>query len=202
MLVIALASGATYFISNRDSEMNLLEMKLASWRARFEALENDLVLLRQQSLNKIAATTNVSDKSCEKSESKQTTADLSKTVKPKVSKSMRTGEQNSSKVLDDKSLDGLLSNGELEKALDSVRSDLDPEKRIRLITALTKLKESSVLQNSKQYEESDPEYLRSRIDRSIRILEVNRVFERELGIGVSQFINLLDSSEVEDVSNN
>ena len=205
VLVIALAGGGTYFISNNSSDINRLEMEVTRWRAHSESLENELALLRQESIAHTIASAKASEKSCEKSPLKKVESEAglksSTVASMSSSKQVGGGKRAARKVLDNQALDNLLLNGDLEKALASVRNDLDPEKRLRLLTALSKLKNFSVLEQSTQYQASDPEYLRSRIDRSIRILEVNRVFEDELGIGISQFLNEIDPSAVEDVSN-
>lgn len=201
LLVIALSGATTYFISNRGSDINSLEMEVTHWRAQSVALENELALLRQK-YDQLETTSHISIKNNQKIGLNRiaNTASLAIAATPKLSNSQHNEKQKPIKMLDNNSLDSLLQNGELEKALDNIKNDLKPEQRNRLILALAKLQESSVLQNSKQYDASDPEYLRSRIDRSVRILEVNRVFEHELGIGVSQFLNSLDSSAVQDLS--
>jgi len=179
-------------------------MELTRWRTHSDALEKELALLKQKPLTQSVVTPELADKTCATSESTKTDSKAASkmAVAPELSASKDNTEQEPSEILDNKSLDDLLLNGELEKALNDAGNNLEPEKRGRLMTALSKLKESSLLQNNTQYDASDPEYLRSRIDRSIRILEVNRVFEHELGMGVSQFLNSVDPSAVEDVSSN
>lgn len=201
LLVIALSGAATYFISNRSAEINSLELELTHWRALSVALENELTRLRQES-SQLKATSPISldNKSKPGLNASPNLANQMKAAATEMPTSQQSTKPTPPKMLDSKSLDNLLQNGELEKALDNIRNDLEPEQRVRLISALAKLQESSVLLNSKQYNVSDPEYLRSRIDRSIRILEVNRLFEHELGIGVSQFLSSIDSSAVQDVS--
>jgi len=202
LLVIALTGATTYFISNRRSDINSLEMEVTHWRAQSVAFENELALLRQK-YDQLETASHILDNNREQLEpNKKANAvnhKIAATAEPPTAQHNKI--QNPKRMLDNKLLDSLLQNGELEQALYDIRNDLKPEQRNRLMSALAKLQESSVLENSKQYEASDPEHLRARIDRSIRILEVNRVFEHELGIGVSQFLNSLDSSAVQDLSN-
>lgn len=77
---------------------------------------------------------------------------------------------------------------------------LAPQKKARLLDALARLREASL---GLQQAPSDPRTagdLRERLARQLALLEADRTFRAELGVGAAEFLQGLDAGAIEDVS--
>lgn len=77
---------------------------------------------------------------------------------------------------------------------------LDPRKKARLLAELARLREASLGLQRVPDAPAGPEQLRERLTHQVALLEVDRVFREELGVGVSEFLQGLDVDAVDDVS--
>jgi hypothetical protein len=77
---------------------------------------------------------------------------------------------------------------------------LTAEKKERLISELSRLRESSLALQQSPSEPDDPAELRDRLTQTLALVQVDQVFRKELGLGVAEFLRGLDSSAIEDVS--
>jgi hypothetical protein len=77
---------------------------------------------------------------------------------------------------------------------------LTAEKRDRLISELSRLREASLALQQAPSDPGNPAELRDRLTQTLALVRVDEAFRKELGVGVAEFLRGLDSSAVEDVS--
>ena len=77
---------------------------------------------------------------------------------------------------------------------------LTAEKKDRLISELSRLREASLALQQAPSEPHDPAELRDRLTQTLALVQVDEAFRKELGLGVAEFLRGLDSSAIEDVS--
>jgi hypothetical protein len=77
---------------------------------------------------------------------------------------------------------------------------LPEEQQRRLVDTLTRLRDASLALNQDPLDEADPSFLSDHLMGTIALLEADRTFRNELGIGVSEFIGGLDRSQIEEVT--
>lgn len=76
---------------------------------------------------------------------------------------------------------------------------LDPERMERLLGTLRRLRDASVGLRQEFLDPHDPESLRDHLARTLVLVESDRLFREELGIGFSDFLRGLDGDPVEEV---
>jgi gas vesicle protein len=77
---------------------------------------------------------------------------------------------------------------------------LPSEKKDRLLSELARLREASLALQEAPSEPGDPADLRERLTQTLAMVQADQTFRKELGLGVSEFLQDLNSSAVEDVS--
>lgn len=77
---------------------------------------------------------------------------------------------------------------------------LAPEQKSRLLGELARLREASLGLQRTPAAPHDPAALRDRLSRQVAILEVDRAFREELGIGVSDFLEGLEAGEIDEIT--
>jgi hypothetical protein len=77
---------------------------------------------------------------------------------------------------------------------------LPPEQEQRLVETLARLRDASSGLSEEPFDPEDPLSLRNRLTRTIILLEADRTFRDELGIGVSDFLRGLDAGQIEEVA--
>jgi hypothetical protein len=76
---------------------------------------------------------------------------------------------------------------------------LPPERRQRLVDALARVRTAAALMQAEEPEAGAGAGPPQHLTRSIILLEVDRIFREETGIGVGEFLRGLDPEQVEDV---
>lgn len=74
---------------------------------------------------------------------------------------------------------------------------LEADRKARLLDALARMREASLGLQDEVVERPDEQALRERLGRQLVLLEVDRTFRDELGIGVAEFLQGLDSRDVD-----
>lgn len=77
---------------------------------------------------------------------------------------------------------------------------LPEEQERRLVDTLTRLRDASLALNQDPLDPADASVLSEHLMGTIALLEADRTFRNELGIGVSEFIRGLDRSQIEEVT--
>jgi hypothetical protein len=77
---------------------------------------------------------------------------------------------------------------------------LTAEKKDRLISTLSRLREASLALQQAPAEPCDSAELRDRLTQSIALVQADQAFRNELGLGIAEFLHGLDPTTVEDVS--
>jgi hypothetical protein len=77
---------------------------------------------------------------------------------------------------------------------------LSPGQEQRLLDTLSVLREASLGLREAPLDPEDPRSLRDHLTRTIALLEADRTFRDELGIGVSDFLQGLDEDQIEEIS--
>jgi hypothetical protein len=77
---------------------------------------------------------------------------------------------------------------------------LSAEKRERFVAELARLREASVALQHLPGEPQTSEDLRDRLTQTLALMQVDRAFRDELGMGVADFVRGLNPHAVEDVS--
>ena len=77
---------------------------------------------------------------------------------------------------------------------------LTAEKKDRLVSTLSRLREASQALQQAPAEPRDSAELRDRLTQSIALVQADQAFRNELGLGVAEFLQGLDPTTVEDVS--
>ena len=76
---------------------------------------------------------------------------------------------------------------------------LDGETRERLVSELGRLREASLVLQESPATPDDPAELRERLTRTLALVQVDQTFRNELGVGVAEFLQGLNSGAIEDV---
>jgi hypothetical protein len=76
---------------------------------------------------------------------------------------------------------------------------LPPERQQRLVDALARVRAAAALMPGEPSDSEDAARPGQHLTRSIILLEADRVFREETGIGVAEFLRSLDAEQVEDV---
>jgi hypothetical protein len=81
------------------------------------------------------------------------------------------------------------------------RSDekLTSEKKQRLISELSRLREASLALQQSPAEPDDPAEVRERLTQTLALVQVDQAFRKELGLGVAEFLQGLEPTAVENV---
>ena len=77
---------------------------------------------------------------------------------------------------------------------------LTAEKKDRLIAELSRLREASQTLQRAPAQPRDSAELRDRLTQTLALVQVDQAFRNELGLGVAEFLQGLDSKAIEDVS--
>lgn len=77
--------------------------------------------------------------------------------------------------------------------------NLPPERQQRLVDALARVRAAAALMPTEEPDAGAVAEPRQHLTRSIILLEADRVFREETGIGVGEFLRGLDAEQVEDV---
>lgn len=77
---------------------------------------------------------------------------------------------------------------------------LTAEKKDRLISTLSRLREASLALQQAPAEPRDSAELRDRLTQTLALVQADQAFRNELGLGVAEFLQGLDPTAVEDVS--
>jgi hypothetical protein len=77
---------------------------------------------------------------------------------------------------------------------------LDLVQQQRLLDALAQVRYASLGLQEEPGDAGSPTALRARLSRTLAILQADRIFREEIGIGVSEFLQGLDADAVEDVA--
>jgi hypothetical protein len=77
---------------------------------------------------------------------------------------------------------------------------LTAEKKDRLISTLSRLREASLTLQQAPAEPRDSAELRDRLTQTLALVQADQAFRNELGLGVVEFLHSLDPNAVEDVS--
>lgn len=77
---------------------------------------------------------------------------------------------------------------------------LTAEKKARLLSELARLREASLALQEAPANPGDAAELRERLTRTLALVQADQAFRKELGLGVAEFLQGLDSGAVEDVS--
>lgn len=75
---------------------------------------------------------------------------------------------------------------------------LEADRKARLLDALARMREASLGLQDEVVQRPDEQALRERLGRQLVLLEVDRTFRDELGIGVAEFLQGLDSRNVDE----
>jgi hypothetical protein len=95
--------------------------------------------------------------------------------------------------------DALVS-GALEREVEQrLGQRLSPERTARLLEALRRLRDASAGLRSEFLDPQNPDSLRDHLARTLVLVESDRLFREELGIGFSDFLRGLDGNPVEEV---
>jgi hypothetical protein len=76
---------------------------------------------------------------------------------------------------------------------------LDGETRERLVSELGRLRETSLALQESPATPGDPAELRERLTRTLALVQIDQTFRNELGVGVAEFLQGLNSGAIEDV---
>lgn len=76
---------------------------------------------------------------------------------------------------------------------------LSPEQVQRLLETLRRLRDAAIGLRPEFLDPEDPDSLRDELTRTLMLVESDRIFRAELGIGVSDFVRGLDGNPVEEV---
>lgn len=76
---------------------------------------------------------------------------------------------------------------------------LDGETRQRLVSELGRLREASLLLQESPAAPGDAAELREQLARTLALVQVDQTFRNELGVGVAEFLQGLNSRAIEDV---
>jgi len=76
---------------------------------------------------------------------------------------------------------------------------LPPEQQQRLVDTLARLRDASLGLSQEPLDPEDPLSLSDQLTRTIVLLEADRTFRHELGIGVSDFLQGLNGGQIEEV---
>ena len=76
---------------------------------------------------------------------------------------------------------------------------LSPERMERLLETLRRLRDASAGLRSEFLDPQDPDSLRDHLARTLVLVESDRLFREELGIGFSDFLRGLDGNPIEEV---
>jgi hypothetical protein len=76
---------------------------------------------------------------------------------------------------------------------------LDGAMRERLVSELGRLREASLALQESPAAPGDPAELRERLTRTLALVQVDQTFRNELGVGVAEFLQGLNSGAIEDV---
>jgi hypothetical protein len=77
---------------------------------------------------------------------------------------------------------------------------LTAEKRDRLISTLSRLREASLALQQAPGEPRDSADVREQLTQTLALVQADQAFRNELGLGVAEFLHSLDPGAVEDVS--
>jgi hypothetical protein len=77
---------------------------------------------------------------------------------------------------------------------------LSQEQERRLVDTLARLRDVSLTLNQDPPDEADPSFLSEQLMGTLALLEADRTFRKELGIGVSEFIRGLDRGQIEEIT--
>jgi hypothetical protein len=76
---------------------------------------------------------------------------------------------------------------------------LPPERQQRLVDALARVRAAATKMQPQEADEGESAGLRQQLTRSIVLMEADRVFREETGIGVTEFLRGLDPEQIQDV---
>lgn len=164
------------------------------WRARAEAAERELDLLRTRLESLPESQQAVSLSSSAAKPRAPTCAPSTPTVSPPVSYPdawLDPARQEEWNALVSSALEN-----EVERRLGHT---LSPERVERLVETLRRLRDASIGLRSEFPDPKDPDSLRDQLAREIMLVESDRIIRAELGIGVSDFLRGLDGNPVEEV---
>ena len=191
------AVGAIAFLlfANHPVERLVKEGEQAErWRARAEAAERELDLLRTRLESLPESQQAVSLSSSAAKPRAPTCAPSTPTVSPPVSYPdawLDPARQEEWNALVSSALEN-----EVERRLGHT---LSPERVERLVETLRRLRDASIGLRSEFPDPKDPDSLRDQLAREIMLVESDRIIRAELGIGVSDFLRGLDGNPVEEV---
>jgi hypothetical protein len=191
------AVGAIAFLlfANYPAERLVKEGQEAErWRARAEAAERELDLLRTRLESLPESQQAVSLSSSAAKPRAPTCAPSTPTVSPPVSYPdawLDPARQEEWNALVSSALEN-----EVERRLGHT---LSPERVERLVETLRRLRDASIGLHSGFPDPEDPDSLRDQLAREIMLVESDRIIRTELGIGVSDFLRGLDGNPVEEV---
>ncbi|MDD1643893.1 MAG: hypothetical protein LUQ29_11595 [Methylococcaceae bacterium] len=191
------AVGAIAFLlfANPPAERLVKEGEQAErWRARAEAAERELDLLRTRLESLPESQQAVSLSSSAAKPRAPTCAPSTPTVSPPVSYPdawLDPARQEEWNALVSSALEN-----EVERRLGHT---LSPERVERLVETLRRLRDASIGLRSEFPDPKDPDSLRDQLAREIMLVESDRIIRAELGIGVSDFLRGLDGNPVEEV---
>jgi hypothetical protein len=77
---------------------------------------------------------------------------------------------------------------------------LDAETGERLVSELGRLREASLALQESPAEPGDSAELRERLTQTLALVQVDQTFRKELGVGVAEFLQGLNSGVIEDVA--
>jgi hypothetical protein len=191
------AVGAIAFLlfANPPAERLVKEGEEAErWRARAEAAERELDLLRTRLESLPESQQAVSLPSSAAKPWAPTCAPSTPAVSPPVSYPdawLDPARQEEWNALVSSALEN-----EVERRLGHT---LSPERVERLVETLRRLRDASIGLHSAFPDPEDPDSLRDQLAREIMLVESDRIIRAELGIGVSDFLRGLDGNPVEEV---
>lgn len=205
ILITALAtSGLTYYALTPASKTSSLKEEVNRWRSRaYEAEQKNDVMRKRlaQHVTPICETNDQQQKiyGIEQEAYNESKVDINKGILGNGNVDREVAGNGSVQEDNYEEWDMLIT-GALETGIERLGINLDPQKRHRLISALTKMRDSSLSLEDTKNDANDPGYLRNRLQQTVTLLEVDRLFREELGVSASQFIDTVGSNEVEEIN--
>jgi len=203
--IIAVVAAATmYFAVGRNNDSSELNNELERWRLRVFEAEKTIDTLRKDPPAPVKLTEVLGQGSPSHNAQASTSSDIETKHKydnfiecsnEKDLASIASHEQSSN---GDTQWDELI-NGAFESEVERMNLSMDPEKKVRLLSALNKIRETSISLQSNTMDKTDPHYLRKRLQMSVALLEVDRIFRKELNMGVSEFLDGVNRDQIEEV---
>ncbi|CAI8887543.1 conserved exported protein of unknown function [Methylocaldum szegediense] len=192
----SLASAITVLLSSH-SPTAPIEDKIEHWQARARKAEQELAVLHARLQSEAAQNPTISPPSPVMAPATSSYAPPGSVASP--SSPPPPDLDSTSDAIRNEQWDALVSRALEHEVERRLGRKLDPERMERLLGTLRRLRDASVGLGQEPLDPHDPESLRDHLARTLVLVESDRLFREELGIGFSDFLRGLDGDPVEEV---